>query len=156
MKKNTILIAVLFLTISVSFVSIVSADKLLYGKDGVLVYDTYILKTVCKPFMPCGVIRIERQAQDYKPNNDNYRHNNEYYKENDYEQNYKNRHDYNQNKYSNKQDSNDNENSCGTSTFFRIFSSKYDPTTDRCDKTSAGYGYAKNTQYKKEKRNSYY
>ena len=61
MQKKTISIIILFAILSLSLISLISADYqdgYIYAGNGVIVYPGYILKQVCHPFMPCGVERI--------------------------------------------------------------------------------------------------
>lgn len=75
MLKKTIAIIILFTILSLSLIPFISAsynDDYIYAGNGIVVYPTYILKQTCKPFIPCGVERIDISKDynhDYENNN---------------------------------------------------------------------------------------
>jgi len=52
-----------------SFIKADYASNYVYAGNGVVVYPTYILKTTCRAFMPCGVERINIPSDDDRNNN---------------------------------------------------------------------------------------
>jgi len=71
--QKKISIIILFAILSISLISLISADyndDYIYADNGIVVYPTYILRQVCKPFMPCGVERIDI-PNDYSYHNQN-------------------------------------------------------------------------------------
>jgi hypothetical protein len=72
MKTKTTFILTSFVILSLSIITLVSAtyaSNYIYAGNDVVVYPTYVLHTVCHPFMPCGVEKISIPSS--KNNNNN-------------------------------------------------------------------------------------
>jgi len=62
----------------ISSLSLISAsynDNYIYADNGIVVYPTYILRQVCRPFIPCGVERIDIPQNQRTYNYNNYQNN---------------------------------------------------------------------------------
>lgn len=71
MLKKTISIIILFAILSISLISFISASDYIYAGDGMVIYPGYMIRTVCRPFMPCGVERINLPSYNYNNINTN-------------------------------------------------------------------------------------
>jgi len=68
MKNKIISLVILFGILSISLISLSSAENYIYAGNGIVIYPNYILKTVCHPFMPCGVERIDIRSNNANDN----------------------------------------------------------------------------------------